>query len=217
MTSAVRTLVHGPFRTRTYLVDCGAGEALIIDPTENPDGCIALATEAGLRIAAIAATHSHFDHVGAVAALRETLGVPFLIGAGALTALRAEADRMRATEHAIADPGEPDRLLVEGDAVEVGALVFQVIDTPGHSPGDISLYEPSLKAVFVGDTLHRGEIGRYNKGCDENLLRRSIQARLMVLPDETTVYSGHGRKTTIGRERHDNRGLEGLPKYPPRS
>jgi glyoxylase-like metal-dependent hydrolase (beta-lactamase superfamily II) len=98
--------------------------------------------------------------------------------------------------------------------VEIGALRLHVLDTPGHWRGDISLHEPEARAVFTGDSLHRGEIGRRNAGCDEDRLRASIETRLMVLPDDTVVYSGHGPATTIGEEREHNRGLRGLPPEP---
>jgi glyoxylase-like metal-dependent hydrolase (beta-lactamase superfamily II) len=208
----VKTITHGRYKTNTYVVDDGvSGEALLIDPTENPEGCIAIADSAGLRITAIVSTHSHFDHVGGVAGVKERLGVPFMIGAQAVESLRQESARAHLDGVDIADPPEPDRRLKEGDLVDIGGLRFYVLDTPGHWTGDICLYEPSAKAVFTGDSLHRGEIGRYNKGCNEAELVRSIQTKLMTLPDATLVYSGHGPVTTIGEERRDNRGLKGLP------
>jgi glyoxylase-like metal-dependent hydrolase (beta-lactamase superfamily II) len=210
---SVRTITHGQYRTNTYIVDDGvSGQALLVDPTENPDGCIEAAQAAGLEIAAIVATHSHFDHVGGVAGVKERLGVPFMIGRHALEGLRREASRALEGGIEIPEPPEPDRLLDDGDLVEVGDLSLLVLNTPGHWRGDISLYAPSAGIVFTGDCLHKGEIGRYNQGCDEAELLQSIETKLMTLPDETLVYSGHGPVTTVGEERRTNRGLLRLPR-----
>jgi hydroxyacylglutathione hydrolase len=209
----VRTITHGRYRTNTYLISDGQSpDALMLDPTENPDGLAAFAAGAGLSVVAIAATHPHFDHVGGVAGLRAKLGVPFLIGRDAVDALHNEAARAKAAGHAIPAPPAPDCLLVEGDSLKIGGLTFTVLATPGHSQGDISLYEPRQKAVFTGDTLHQGEVGRYNSGCNEALLLASIRAKLMMLPDDVWVFSGHGGATTIGRERETNAALLGAPR-----
>ena len=211
----VRTITHGRYRTNTYIADDGvSGNALLIDPTENPDGCIEVATSAGLQITAIVATHSHFDHIGGVAGVAKQLRVPFLIGRHALDSLHREPQRARETGVEIADPPEPDRLLDDGDWIEIGGLRFQTLYTPGHWQGDICLHEPIAKVVFTGDCLHHGKIGRYNEGCNEEELLRSIKAKLLPLPDETVVYSGHGAVTTIGEERVNNRDLLGLPRLP---
>jgi len=100
-------------------------------------------------------------------------------------------------------PHPPDRLLGDGDAVEIGELHFKVIHTPGHTPGGICLL--SGDKVFTGDTLFRRGIGTtLMPGSSRSQLINSIQARLMTLPDATIVYPGHGRETTIGAERRDN-------------
>lgn len=209
----LRTITHGRYRTNTYVVDDEhSGLALVIDPTENPDGIADFVHGAGLRVAAVVSTHSHFDHVGGVAGIRRRLQVPFMIGRLAAPSLRQEAARAKESGVEIEAPPPPDRLLDDGDTVKVGALRFEVLLVPGHSPGDIALYERDAQVVFTGDTLHWGEIGRYNQGCDEALLVDSIDSKLMTLPDEVAVYAGHGPRTTIGRERAENRGLKGLPR-----
>lgn len=110
------------------------------------------------------------------------------------------------------DPvAEPTCLLREGDVVAIGSLRFTVLDTPGHWRGDSSLYEPAGRAVFSGDALFRRVIGRFNPGCDIPTLLHSVRTRLLTLPDETVVYPGHGRATTIGDERRHNRSLRDHP------
>lgn len=199
----------GPLKTNCYLVSDGeSGEALALDPVEDGARIAAEAANRHLRIVAIACTHSHFDHIGGVAELRALTGAPFAIGREALPSLRAEADRAR-RRHGREFPAspEPDRLLDEGDHLTAGALRFDVLDTPGHWRGDISLYEPTASALFTGDALFRRDIGRFNPGCDLPLLLASIQSRLLVLPGDTRVYPGHGPATTIEYEREHNRGL----------
>lgn len=202
-------LVLGALKTNCYLATDGeSGEALAIDPVEDGAGIATAAMERGLRIVAIACTHSHFDHTGGVAELRDLTGAPFSIGREALPSLLAEAERARSRHRRDFPPApEPDRLLDEGDYLAVGGLRFDVLDTPGHWHGDISLYEPTTGVLFTGDALFRREIGRFNPGCDLPLLLDSIRTRLLVLPDETLVYPGHGPRTTIGHERRHNRGL----------
>lgn len=205
----VTRLVLGPLKTNCYLVSDGeSGEALAIDPVEDGAGIATAASDRGLRIVAIACTHSHFDHTGGVAELRDLTGVPFYIGREALPSLRAEAERARRRHGRDFTPApDPDRLLDEGDHLAAGGLRFDVLDTPGHWQGDISLYEPTAGVLFTGDALFRREIGRFNPGCDVPLLLDSIRTRLLVLPDDTLVYPGHGPRTTVGFERRHNRGL----------
>jgi glyoxylase-like metal-dependent hydrolase (beta-lactamase superfamily II) len=100
-------------------------------------------------------------------------------------------------------PPQPDRLVREGDVIPVGSLSLRVLETPGHTPGGISLYLDS--AVFVGDTLFAGSVGRTDlTGGSLEVLLRSIGTKLLTLPDRTVVYPGHGPATSVGVERRDN-------------
>lgn len=205
----VVTLVLGGLKTNAYLAAGDADpDALLVDPVAEPDRLIAAAARHGLRIVAMACTHSHYDHFAGAAGVAERLGVPFLVGAAALDSLRAEPGRaLRDRGVVVPPPPEPARLLREGDVVAAGSLRFTVLDTPGHWRGDISLYAPAERAVFTGDALFRRAIGRFNPGCDIPTLLHSVRTRLLTLPDETVVYPGHGRATTIGDERRHNRSL----------
>lgn len=205
----VTRLILGSLKTNCYLVTDGdSGEALVIDPVEGGARIVAEAARRELRIVAIACTHSHFDHIGGVAELRALTGAPFAIGREALPSLRDESARARGRHPREFPPApEPDRLLDEGDHLTAGALRFEVLDTPGHWRGDISLYEPTASALFTGDAIFRRDIGRFNPGCDLPVLLASIRTRVLTLPDDTTLYPGHGPATTVGYERLHNRGL----------
>lgn len=199
----------GSLKTNCYLVTDGtSGEALLLDPAQDGEWLVEEAARQGLRVSIIVCTHSHFDHIGGVAAARSLTGAAFMIGRNALPSLREESGRA-GTRHGLAVPAppEPDQLLDEWDELTVGGLRFRVLDTPGHWRGDISLYAPEGAAVFVGDAIFRREIGRFNTGCDIPLLLESIATRLLTLPDDTTIYPGHGPATTVGYERIHNRGL----------
>ena len=189
-----------------YVVGCDrAHQCAVIDPGGDVDRILSTAQKDALEIAAIINTHGHFDHVGGNQALKKATGADLmihkmdapmlehLVQSAAAWGLRTEASPA------------PDRLLDEGDVIEVGDIQFNVIHTPGHSPGGICLHVEKEKALFVGDTLFAGSIGRTDlPGGDYDTLIRSIQTRLFNLPDDTTVYNGHMETTTIGREKRFN-------------
>jgi glyoxylase-like metal-dependent hydrolase (beta-lactamase superfamily II) len=200
----------GPWRTNAYIVSDGVSpEALLIDPVEDPDRLIEEAEKRGLRIITVVATHSHVDHVGGVAGVKERLRVPFIIGEHARESLLRESQRAL-QEHGIRipEPPEPDHLLKEGDIMHVGSLQFEVLYAPGHWQGDIFLLERTQNVLFCGDAVFRGEIGRFNKGCDIPTLIHSLKTKFLTLPDETIVYPGHGPTTTVGYERENNPSLK---------
>lgn len=200
----IHTYASGPFQTNTYLVeDETTGEAILVDPTigsESIDGKIAAGK---LRLRLIVNTHGHIDHVYGDAYFKEKSGAPLAIHAAdapMLAGLRVQAGLFGLPAPKAA---QPDRLLADGDRIAVGALSFSVIHTPGHTPGGIVLLGHGL--LLSGDTLFAGSIGRTDlPGGDYETLLDSIKRRLLVLPDETRVYSGHGEPTTIGAEKETN-------------
>jgi len=202
----LRTLEVGTLHTNCYLLGCErTHQAMIIDPGGNAERILALVDDLGLQVDLIVLTHFHFDHVLALEAVRS--------GTGAEVAIH-EADAGHLTDPPMLfrflAPPVPrglvaDRLLRDGDLISVGDLRAQVLHTPGHSPGSLSLYLASEGAVFSGDALFRDGLGRTDfPGCSHSTLVRSIRERLFALPDETAVYPGHGPETTIGRERRHN-------------
>lgn len=201
----VDTLPVGPLQTNCYLATCPeSGLAALIDPGW-PDDSIAEAVAArGADVRYVVTTHAHWDHIGGNARYIAETGAQFALHADDLRLLQA---RGGAAAWGIPLPPspEPDRLLQPGDVLEIGTLRFEVLYTPGHSPGHISLYEAAHKVLFDGDVLFRRGIGRTDlPGGDGGRLAHSIREVLFNLPDDVTVYPGHGPATTIGEERQLN-------------
>ncbi len=205
MEPRVVTLTNGAFQENTYLVaDPESGEAAIVDPGEEVGLFRARLEHEGWRLAAIWLTHAHVDHVAGVAALRaDCAGTPIHLHP-ADRSLYDHVPKQAAMFGFSAEPAPPpDHDLVEGGSVSVGSAVFRVIHAPGHTPGGVCLVGHGL--AFVGDTLFAGSIGRTDlPGGDLKALLASIHEKLLTLPDETVVHSGHGPATTIGAEKKDN-------------
>jgi hydroxyacylglutathione hydrolase len=205
MALAVRTLLVGPLQTNCYLASCTeTHEAIVIDPAGDARRILQAIREGGLTVRLIVDTHAHFDHVGANGAIHDATGAPIAIH-------RLDADALTQPVKlfglALSGPASPpaERLLEDGDEVAVGREMLQVLHTPGHTPGGISLFHAAGPAVFCGDALFQLGIGRTDlPGGDYQTLINAIRTRLFTLPDETAVYPGHGPATTIGAERARN-------------
>jgi glyoxylase-like metal-dependent hydrolase (beta-lactamase superfamily II) len=203
----VKTLVVGPFASNCFIVGSEkTKEGMIIDPGADAKKILNTVHDLGLSIVMIVATHNHIDHVGALRPVKDATGAKYAVHeADSKEAMPAMFGRMMGLMlgSSLKAPPKPDMLLRDGDVIEVGELKFQVIHTPGHSPGGISLLGDGV--VFSGDTLFNLGIGRTDiPGGDYAKLMDSIITKLMVLPDSTVVYPGHGPETTIGTERKWN-------------
>jgi glyoxylase-like metal-dependent hydrolase (beta-lactamase superfamily II) len=182
------------------------GEAIVIDPGDEVERVQEVLAQHKLRGKYIVATHAHIDHVGGLEALKRATGAAVLMHASDLPLYKNLA--MQAEWLGIPPPGvvTVDQFLKEGDTLRIGSHVLEVLHTPGHSPGSLSLHLPGeQEKLFSGDTLFQGSIGRTDLwgGSYEQILR-SIHNRLLIFPDETPVFPGHGPATVIGEERETN-------------
>ncbi|HEX2183300.1 MAG TPA: MBL fold metallo-hydrolase [Rubrobacteraceae bacterium] len=206
-------LTVGPFQENCYVIgDEETGEGALIDPGDEA-ARIALAVEqSGLDIGQIIITHAHIDHVGAVAALVDEYACPVLMHAEAEPMLGQLPTQAMMMGLRFGKVPAVDRHIDDQELLEVGGLGLRSLYTPGHAPGHLAFYLGSEGLVFAGDALFAGSVGRTDLfGGDMGLLMRSINERLMTLPDETRVLPGHGPETTIGDERANNPFLrEGL-------
>lgn len=176
---------------------------MVIDPGGNAEIIHKAIVDSGLDIKVIALTHGHSDHIAALYEIQDSTGAEVAIHIADADFLEGRGSFSSQFGISYKTPPEPDRLLREGDIIAIGSLSFSVVHTPGHTPGSICLL--SEDKVFTGDTLFRRGIGTtLMPGSSRRQLIDSIQTRLMVLPDNTIVYPGHGRETTIGAERRDN-------------
>ena len=200
----------GPLQTNCYLLACETtGKAAVIDPSWNGQGIADKAAEEGWQISHILLTHTHFDHVGGLADLKAATGAPIYVHPEAIPMLENAGMAARMWQISIPDPPAPDEMLQEGQVIRVGELELHVLYTPGHAPGHVSFYLPEQHLLFDGDVLFQGSIGRTDlPGGNFELLMQTIRDKLLVLPDETAVLSGHGPATTIGQEKKWNPFLE---------
>ena len=206
MPLSIRMLTVGPVASNAYLVtDAATGATVVVDPGDDAPRLLAALEEAGVAPSEIWLTHAHFDHIGAVAELRETHPVPVRLHP-ADAPLYDNAEQQAAWfGMRVRPPGVAPLDLADGDRLALGETVFTVLHTPGHAPGHVAFHAPEAGVLFSGDALFRGSVGRTDLPlCDPAALERSLRERLMVLPDDTRVLSGHGPETTIGHERRTN-------------
>ena len=183
----------------------GSEKALIVDPGEEPERILDAVEEKGVSVEAILLTHCHFDHIGAVAPVAKATGAPVYCPEIEVPIL---ADIMAFVPWAGFGPYESyqaDRTVRGGETLELAGLELDVIFTPGHSPGHVTYSVRGEDAIFSGDVLFQGSVGRVDlPGGDGPTLMRSIRGLLDSHPDRTTVYPGHMGITTLGAERASN-------------
>jgi len=194
----------GPLAENTYIVEHVASrQAAVVDPGDEGEEILDRLAERGITLEKILLTHGHFDHVGAVRTLKERTGAKIHIHAD-------HADRMRTAGRQggmfglhVEDPPAPDVLLREGDRVTLGDQRFQVLHTPGHTPGHVTFLSGEM--AFVGDLIFAGSIGRTDlPGGSFDDLIRAVREKIFVLPDRTVLFPGHGPATTVGEEKRSN-------------
>ncbi len=201
----------GPLMANCYLMaDERSRRAAVIDPGDEEGRILEAINRLRLQVQLIVLTHGHFDHLGAVGAVRAATGAPMAVHEAEQEVVRAAKARARLFAGLeIAEPPVPDRLLHEGEVLHVDAHALTVVHTPGHSPGHIALVGDGF--ALVGDVVFAGSIGRTDlPGGDYKTLMASIAKHILTLPDETVLYPGHGPVTTVGRERATNPFLASL-------
>jgi glyoxylase-like metal-dependent hydrolase (beta-lactamase superfamily II) len=207
----VRRLTVGPIAENCFILRKeGADKALVVDPGEEPERILAEIEQTGAAVEAILITHCHFDHVGAVAPLARATGAPVYVPEIETPIL---ADIMSFTLPGFGpyESYEADEVVKGGEALELAGLTLDVLFTPGHSPGHVTYAVRDEAALFSGDVLFQGSMGRVDlPGGDGPTLMRSIQALLDAHSAETTVYPGHMGTTTLGAERATNPFLTAL-------
>ncbi|HLB10912.1 MAG TPA: MBL fold metallo-hydrolase [Gemmatimonadaceae bacterium] len=199
----VQTLTVGPLEENCYLViDEATNRAVLIDPGDEPERILDALHESGATLEGVWLTHAHFDHVGGLAGVLRAHPVPVHMHPLDAPLHSRAVDSALRYGIRIETPPPADSELAEGDRLKVGSQELTVMHVPGHAPGHVAFYDQT--AVFGGDCLFAGSIGNTSiEFGDRDTLDASL-TRLVALGDELTVYPGHGRATTIGRERASN-------------
>ncbi len=202
----VKRFILGAAFTNTYiLVDEDTNCGIIIDPADETELLLNYIEKESINLKYIILTHGHFDHVGAAAPLKRKTGAKIVINKKEIETLKSVPLQARLFGLSPPEVPAPDIFVEEGDTINCGEIQLKVIETPGHSPGGISLYNEKEKILFSGDALFRRSIGRTDlPGGNFEILIRSIKEKLLTLPGDVKVYSGHEEPTTIEEERKFN-------------
>jgi hydroxyacylglutathione hydrolase len=200
----VRSFTVGMVQENSYIVraDAQATRAVFIDPGDEPERLLAAARDLGVEIEAILLTHCHFDHIGAVAPVAAATGAPVYCPVIEVPLL---SDVMRWVPPGFGpfESHEPEHTLAGGEHLSLAGMEFDVIFTPGHSPGHLTYAVDGV--LLSGDVLFQGSVGRVDlPGGDWATLEQSIEGLVRAHPPETVVYPGHMGVTTLGRELQTN-------------
>ncbi len=203
----VRMFTVGPVQENCFVVRReDAASAVVIDPGDEPDRLLQSLEELRVEtVEAILVTHTHFDHIGAVAPLARATGAPVYCPRLETQVLASIMDYVPWPGFGPFESYEADHTVEGGETLELAGLSFEVIFTPGHSPGHVTYALAAEDAIFSGDVLFQGSVGRVDlPGGDWPTLLRSIESLIDRFPEETKVYPGHMAITSLGRERATN-------------
>ena len=205
MNLAIRMMVLGPVQTNCFfLINEDTKEVLVIDPADHAQKIIEWMKSENLKPVAILLTHGHFDHIMGVEGIRKEYGIP-------VYASRDEVDVLEKPQLNVSTmmgaylSMKADELFCDGDVLELAGMKLKVISTPGHTIGSVCFYIEEEKVLISGDTLFEASVGRtdFPTGSSRQLIE-SIKTRLFILPDDTSVFPGHGGTTSIGYEKLHN-------------
>lgn len=208
----VRMIPVGPIQENTFLFRRdGSDRALIVDPGEEAPKLLGLIEELGVELDGILLTHTHFDHVGAVAPIAKATGAEVWVPEIEKGVLADINSYVPWAEFGPFEGWEAEHTLTGGEKLELAGFEIDVLFTPGHSPGHVTFHVADETAIFSGDVLFQGSVGRTDlPGGDPRVLMETLRTLAESLPDETTVYPGHMGITTIGAERATNPFLSAL-------
>ena len=205
----IQSFVFNAFQENTYIISDETKECVIVDP-----GCYDdhekkelsdYISENQLRVQILLNTHCHIDHILGNEFVKQKYGSKLYLHKTEVFVLNAQKILAAHYGFNLYQPATPDNYLNEGDFIEFGAQKFSVLFVPGHSPGHIAFYNEKEKVVLAGDVLFLNSVGRTDlPGGNHNTLIESIHRKLFTLPDDVTVYPGHGNETTIGLEKRTN-------------
>jgi glyoxylase-like metal-dependent hydrolase (beta-lactamase superfamily II) len=203
----VRSFTVGPVQENCFIVRAqDSDRAVIVDPGDEPERLLNALQALGIEtLEAILVTHTHFDHIGAVAPVARATGAPVYCPELEKQVLANVMDYVPWPGFGPVESYDADHTVAGGECMELAGLQFEVLFTPGHSPGHVTYALGDQQALFSGDVLFQGSVGRVDlPGGDWPTLQRSIETLLASFPEETTVYPGHMGITTLGRERATN-------------
>lgn len=202
----LQKIIVGPFQENCYVVgDEATGAGALIDPGDEAARIALTVEQTNLEIGQIILTHAHIDHIGAVAQLADEYACPVLIHAEAEPMLKQAPTQAMMMGLKFSKVPNVDRHIADEETLEVGSISLRSLYTPGHAPGHLAFYVESEGIVLAGDALFAGSVGRVDlPGGSMEVLMKSINERLLTLPDETVVHPGHGPETTIGNEKSYN-------------
>ncbi|MCW5829120.1 MAG: MBL fold metallo-hydrolase [Deltaproteobacteria bacterium] len=201
----IRQLVNGPFQENCWLVgDPATKRCTLVDPGSSAEGILEFIDQMGLKLDKITNTHGHMDHAGAVAPIKRERGVGFWIHRGETMNLQSMPKWGPLMGMGDLEVPEVEHWIEDGDEIPVGNLTLKSLATPGHTAGGVSFLVGG-RHLFVGDTIFQGSVGRTDlPGGNYDTLIESIRTKILPLPDDTLIYSGHGPVTTLGHERRRN-------------
>ena len=205
------SLETGPIMTNCYILgDSETKQAFVVDPGGHVGAIRSALDRHDLECKYIVNTHAHFDHVGGNAELKKATSAEILIHAIEADLLTSLSQQGQVFGISLEDSPPADRTIDEGDVIELGAIKLEVLHTPGHSPGSISLVVTGEEKILVGDLVFQGSIGRTDlPGGSMQSLVDNVKKKIFKHPDDTKLYPGHGPATTVGVEKRTNPFLTG--------